>query len=148
MCNRSMTWLSLKIASQRGRSSPNCIDKLWNKFRKMFISIKWWRLWISHHVQNLISLKDSMNPEKSRLKICYWMPVIFEPSVLSNLKKLICSLKCWVFLRNGEYLLCCSLIETCVETNTSPIYKLQKKAIRIINGLSLLFTNYTLLIIY
>lgn len=57
---------------------------------------------------------------------------------------LICSLKCWVFLRNGEYLLCCSLIET----NTSPIYKLQKKAVRIINGLKLLFTNYTLLIIY
>lgn len=62
--------------------------------------------------------------------------------------KLICSLKCWVFLRNGEHLLCCSLIETCVETNTSPIYKLQKKAIRIINGLRLLFTNYTLLFIY
>lgn len=62
--------------------------------------------------------------------------------------KLICSLKCWVFLRNGEHLLCCSLIETCVETNTSPIYKLQKKAMRIINGLRLLFTNYTLLFIY
>lgn len=88
-CNISVTWLSIKRAPQNRwavvcLSAKSWIWKLWNILRIIFFNIKLWRLWISHHLQYIIS-NNSQNLKKcvcirDKAKNQYSMPMIFRPT--------------------------------------------------------------------
>ena len=76
--------------AKMGRGSP-IWNKLWNNFRKMFLHVKLQRLWRSHHLQNIISSKDSENQEeclwaRDKAEGHNWMCVILRPSSSTALK--------------------------------------------------------------
>ena len=67
---RSVIWLGIKGAFQRGREKigrQTASKKLWNNFRKMFLNVKFPKFWRAHHLQCIISCKDS---EKQKEHLC------------------------------------------------------------------------------
>jgi len=67
------------------QSVKECVKRLWNTLKTMFLNVKLQRRCKSHHLQCITSSKDSEKLEKSlcvRVKAedFYWMPVVFGPS--------------------------------------------------------------------
>ncbi len=61
-----------------------CVKRLCNTLKTMFLNIKLQRLCKSHHLQCITSSKDSEKLEKSlcvrdKAEDLYWMPVVFGP---------------------------------------------------------------------
>ena len=68
-----------------GKAVKECIKRLWNTLKTMFLNVKLQRLCKSHHLQCITSSKDSEKLEKSlcvrdKAEDLYWMPVVFWPS--------------------------------------------------------------------
>jgi len=68
-----------------GRAVKECVKRLWNTLKTMFLNVKLQRLCKSHHLQCITSSKDSEKLEKSlcvrdKAEDLYWMPVVFGPS--------------------------------------------------------------------
>ena len=62
-----------------------CIKRLWNTLKIMFLNIKLQRICKSHHLLCITPSKDSEKLEKSvcvrdKAEALYWMPVVFGPS--------------------------------------------------------------------
>ena len=67
------------------RAVKECVKRLWNTLKTMFLNVKLQRLCKSHHLQCITSSKDSEKLEKSlcvrdKAEDLYWMPVVFGPS--------------------------------------------------------------------
>jgi len=68
-----------------GRAVKECVKRLRNTLKTMFLNVKLQRLCKSHHLQCITSSKDLEKLEKSlcvkdKAEDLYWMPVIFGPS--------------------------------------------------------------------
>jgi len=68
-----------------GKPVKECVKRLWNTLKTMFLNIKLQRLSKSHHLQCITSSKDSEKLEKSlcirdKAEDLYWMPAVFGPS--------------------------------------------------------------------
>jgi len=85
-------------------AAKECIKRLWNTLKTIFLNVKLQRLWKSNHLQCITSSKDSEKLEKSlcikeKAEDLYWMPVVFRPSddtasligmIVSTIRRAIC----------------------------------------------------------
>ncbi len=67
---------------QRLQSVKECVKRLWNTLKTMFLNVKLQRLYKSHHLQCITSSKDSEKLEKSLRKGQGRRPLLdaFRPS--------------------------------------------------------------------